>query len=413
MKRAAGVVALGVLACGCARQAPAPPLPPLVLRAVRQEIEQIAASGPAAPDAARRAELLDLAQIVCGSTPADARLRTRAERTLAESPDAPFGVEALLQDADAAVRAAAVWQLAERKALGAVPALVLRLKYEKDPRVRLWLGLALAHLGNGAGLADIGAAFGSADLADEAGQGAVALLQAAGQKVPDAPSWAQLREQLAALEVAWRTTASPLVTVAATPGQQAQLAARLARHLLDTDGFQLRNVDDARFVLARVGTAAAPLLHLALAATETYLRQHALEVVQALGAPARPFATQVLALLADPATAATAILALGALGLEPTLPHLLARLDAADADQRCAAAAALGAFAQPEVVRALRARIRASVQDIDLAVQAAGSLARIERGGEGLAFLEERRAKADYHAPTLAELIDRATAARR
>jgi HEAT repeat protein len=388
-----------------------PPLPPLALAPAQAACEAVVAAAPARPAAPRLAELGELVDAAFAPGLADERTAGRARRALLEAQDAPFALEAALLHADPTVRGQAAWAVATTRAFGALPALVLRLKYETDARARLWVGAALGQLGNGAGLGALRDALAAAATADEAGDATLELLRERGRAIAAAPSWDDLRAALAQLEQDWRRTGAPLHGLERTPRQAAALRAAIAERLLATEGFQLRQVDDARFVLARLGTEPLDLLATALGAQELYLRNHALEVIAALGAPARALAPRVLPLLGDRTSAPFALAALGALGATEALPHVLARLRDEDPEVRAAAAEALGGLPGAGVTGALRARLRLAGELLDVKVRAAASLARLEGGGEGLAFLQARQRAGDYHAPTLAEQLAKAAAA--
>jgi HEAT repeat protein len=189
--------------------------------------------------------------------------------------------------------------------------------------------------------------------------------------------------------------------------------ARLAIHLATTEGTLLRPVDDARFVITRAGTLALPLLTQALTASEPYLRTMSLQVLTELGPCARSTGAAVLPLLGDPLTASYAMRALGEMGAAEAVPHLRARLGVVDLELRAEAAQALGLLrdeaSRPELARLLGDPNAAA----DLRVSAAFGLCCLGPDTAAEAYLAEREAKADYHAPTLARLRERLAALRR
>jgi HEAT repeat protein len=403
---ALAVAALAALA-GCSRSASPSPLPPLALAPARPALEALIAKAPAPPTSARLAELRELVGVGYSSTAGDERLAARARASLADSKDAPWGFEAALAHEDPAVRSQAAFQLATARSHASLPPLVLRLKYETDSSARIWVAAALGQLGNGAGLDVLRDAFRVAEIADEAGRAAIDLLVAAGRKPDESPTWDGLARALAEQAREWRRSGRPIVPAEPDAAAAALLLARISRHLVATDEFQLRDVDDARFLLARLGVLPLPQLRLALGASEPYLRNHALEIAAALGEPARELSTSVLALLGDKLSEPFAIQALGAIQAPDALPHLVVRLGAEDQELRAAAAAALGDLGEPAACEPLRALMRSTGETLDVRVRAAASLGCLERGGDGLAFLLERRKNRDYHEPTVAELIER------
>ena len=175
---------------------------------------------------------------------------------------------------------------------------------------------------------------------------------------------------------------------------------------MDLEGFQLRPVDDARFVLMRLGRRAFPPLRSALGASETYLRNHALEVVTRIGPAAHELAPIIRPLLGDTISRSYACRALAAIGDQEAVPWLLAFLDDTQLEIRCAAAAALGPLRVLEAKPRLEALARDTRTPMDLRVAAASSLAVFELERPWFHWLVELRKKGGYHAPSLDEILD-------
>lgn len=186
--------------------------------------------------------------------------------------------------------------------------------------------------------------------------------------------------------------------------------AGVAQRLLALTEFQLRPVDDTRFILARTGRAGLPLLRLAASAAEPHLRTHALEVLRELGPAAASAVDDVLPLLHDPLTRADAVRTLGALRAVAAAPFLRPWLTHRDLELRTAVAAALGPIGDHGAEPLLRARMQDAAESMDVRVAAAFSLAILERDRPGARFLRARLEADDYHAPTVRELLDRAEA---
>ncbi|MEO0661650.1 MAG: HEAT repeat domain-containing protein, partial [Planctomycetota bacterium] len=93
--------------------------------------------------------------------------------------------------------------------------------------------------------------------------------------------------------------------------------------------FQLRGVDDARFVLARLGPWAAAELALALEDDDVYVRLHSAQVLQRMAERAEPAVASLIAALYDrnDGVAGTAAEALSVVAPERAQGELLARLD--------------------------------------------------------------------------------------
>lgn len=404
-----GVLAVGLLALGACKPAagsasnsPARPAPKLV--SVVAELSALAAHAPAEPSAATKNELAELVDLAFHAS--DARLAARSERALLGHDQRMHGLERGVLHEDAVVRARCAYELGRLGSKAAVPHLVFCLKYEKDARARVWIAAALAALGNGAGLGVLAESLQTEGLADEAARSALELATRTKRDLGESPTWDAIRTFLREIEAGWLATGKDICEVPAVEGAETHLTARLARHMLATDGFQLRPVDEARFVMARVGVAALPLLKLALGAQEVYLRNHALEVLTVLGRPGAPLVKETLALLGDRLSARFALAALGSLGAPDAAPDLLRETRSEDPELRCAAAAALGELGHAAAKARLEELVRDANELMDVRVRAALGLALLG-GAEGKAFLEERKAKADYHEPTIAALLDR------
>jgi HEAT repeat protein len=358
--------------------------------------------------------LVLLAMVACSHADADMAntlpplaLRPMLEelRALA-SRDATPRIELDLRHADAAIRRDAATQLADLGHASGIPGLLLALKDEKDTGVRLHFAQALARLGNLSALPDLIAGMVDDRFARAAGLFSMRILQDHYRSPGDRPSYQFLRRELTTLHRLWlRRGRAPRAT-----GSELDAAteSRLARHLVDLEGFQLRQVDEARFVLSRLGAAGIPLLQSVLHAKETYLRQHAMEVLELIGAPGRAAARLVLAQLGDPMFRSQAARTLGALGDQDVVPHLLILLADPDLDTRCAAAGAFGPLRDQRATGALRKILANETEPMDLRVYAASSLAILDPRGNGLRFLLDRLDAEDYHRPTVEELIERA-----
>jgi hypothetical protein len=265
------------------------------------------------------------------------------------------------------------------------------------PGVLAWLAEALHCLGNRAGLPYLLALLPRPDTADVAAQRAAEICRRAGIELDGTTTW---NDALAGLVAEWRSTG------AAPPADQLTQA-RIAAHLVAFENFQLREVDEARFVLARLGSTAMPLLREALPASEPYLRTHVLEILRELGPAARDAAQDVLPLCRDELTRADALRVLGRIGATEVAPHVLACLTAGELEVRAAAAEALGGLRAEGVIPALAAVFDDVSESLDVRVRAAASLAVLVPYCTARTWLEELLARGDYHRPTLQELLER------
>jgi HEAT repeat protein len=316
----------------------------------------------------------------------------------------PLPFEAELRDEDPETRKAAASELVEGRH-PAVPSFLLALKYEKSRAVRIHLADSLAQLDNLAALPELIEGMRIDEHAQSAGLISMRILARNFRAPGEAPSYRFLCDELAMLHRSWLRRGHPPRSVGVTVDERTK--AQLARHFVNLEGFQLRPVDDARFVLSRFGVGVVPLLQMALQAKETHLRQHAMEVLCGLGHAGRSARPQVQALLRDPLSCAQAARTLGELGDQIAVPHLLKLRDDEDLEIRCAAAGALGPLGDQRGSEPLRRLLESTDEPLDLQVWASFSLALLDPGGRGLAFLLERLESDDYHRPTVEELIER------
>ncbi len=407
-RTAALLLAVATLAaCGRERAAAAarPALPGLRLAPMLPRLHELAAPD-AAPDAAMMRELRELADVALGIVPTDERTLARAERALLDHPRAKAALTPALQHADPAIRRRAAWLCGRSGHALLSFSLLLALKDEGDAETALWIAHALHRCGNDAGLPWLDAAMGRADTAERAGDLALDVVRGLGDDPGPSPTWEDLQDALRRRTAAWIATGSgshpPAVAADA-----AAVAAIVARHLAATAGSALRPVDEARFVMVHSGTAALPLLRPTLAASESYLRAMALQVLAELGPMAHALADAVLPLLDDPMTETYAMRALGELDATDTAPHLRARLEHGDTEVRAAAANALGLLRDAASGPRFDALLADTREPLDVRVQAAFGRLRLGPDAVATAFLTERDRRGDYHAPTLQHLRER------
>lgn len=386
-----------------------PKLPPLELSPKLPELQRAAAAVPAPPADAEQRQLRDLVETAFVPGLADERLAASARENLLESPHARWALEQALEHAEPSVRNFAAFELGKLGQWAALPVLVKRLKYELEPEPLAWVADALDMLGNRAGFDKLIELIQGGTHAEIAGQRAIAILQRAHVLDPsESPSWDRLLEELRQLLRRWRSDGAPQTQTEPLPQDLAELDARIAERLVLLEGFQLRPVDDSRFILARLGRLAVPHLVTALHASEPFLRNHALEVLLQLGPVARNLARNpTLALLQDPLARANAVAALGAMQISDAFPFVAPLLASPDPELRVATAAALGPLGNEAAIPLLEQKMLAADESMDVRVRAAFSLAVFELDRPGLAFLRERRRIGDYHQPTIDELLIR------
>ena len=384
------------------------PLPPLQLRPMIAELKALAA-GFAPPDAAAQRELRDLGDVALQLVEADPRTSTRAERALLEHPGAWWVLEPALAHERVEVRRRAAWLCGRSRQTVLQLPLLLRLKYELDPEAVVWVADALQQLGNDHGLTWLDAAIGGEATAQQAGTAAIAALRARGVTLAEQPTWDELRRELQAAAARWREHGRSALPDVPAPAAD-QLEPRIATHLVTTEGTLLRPIDDAKFVLVRIGRLPVPLLARTLAADEPYLRTAALELLGRIGPAARDAAPAVLPLLGDPLTALYAVRTLGELGDPSAAAPLRPLLASVDTELRMAAAEALGLLRDEPSRARLRERLADGNESMDVRVSAAFGLRCFGDDADAEAFLAEREARKDYHESRLRLLRDRLAA---
>lgn len=412
MKAPLSIVATSTLLVACAQDAPkptwsGPPLPPLHLHDVLGEFEALA-KAPAPPPEATQREVRDLADIALRLVEADARLFSRAESALLAHPHAPLALEPALKHKEPGVRARAAWLCARTgQAILQLP-LLLALKDEKDPETVVWLAGALLELGNDTGAAWLGAAIDDARTAERAGALAIEALRARKVELPDAPTWDQLRTELARLTSAWRATGEPSLPNAPEPDPR-ELERRLAAHLITPAGWQLRPVDEARFVLRNLGRRGVPMMARMVVDQRHHLRTMPLKEFANLRQSAHGAADTVLPLLGDVASCADAIRTLGEIGAAQHAPFLRPFLLDPDSELRAAAVKALGVLRDEPSRATFQKLLRDAQETRDVRVGAAFALRCFGDDAEAEAYLADRAQKGDYHASVLAALRERLT----
>ncbi len=292
------------------------------------------------------------------------------------------GLEALCAAAESApepwLRAQCAYRLGGAGQDRFLPRLLLRLKYEKDYETAFWLADACSRFGHLAGLEAMFVVWNGTS--DEALRARVArrTSELARERGAEDPG-----DLLARWKAGTIAPGAPRFE----PSTELRLAAwRLIRDLGEWD---LRTVDDARYVLSHFEGWIVPLLAEGLHESSAYVRIHAAQCLERMGPRARPAQAALIAALAEPRTAPAAAAALGALGDPSAAGALEGRLlESADPELRVATSIALGALASPSSLPSLR-RAFHPAQPFDLRQAAAAAILRIEEAPDALAFLLE------------------------
>ncbi|MCY2961480.1 MAG: HEAT repeat domain-containing protein [Planctomycetota bacterium] len=276
------------------------------------------------------------------------------------------------------LRAQCAWQIRMAGRDEAVPRLVLRLKYEADSATVIWIADALASFGNLSGLEGLRV------LRDTAADGAVRA--AAAERLAALAGERGFADGDALYGAWWR--GEPLAGPAAR-----EPSPELLREAWDRIGrlaeWDLRRVDDARFVLVRLDAWVVPMLTAALRDADVYTRVHAAQCLERRGPRARAAVPELVAGLAEPRLApgaAAALAAIGERGAAAPLEELLRTTH--DVELRIAAARALGAIGGASTLDLLRGAWKPD-QPIDLRQAAAGSLVALGEGDAVAPFLLE------------------------
>lgn len=262
-----------------------------------------------------------------------------------------------------------------------LPRLLLRLKYEKDLEVAFWIADAvsrLRHLAGVEGMLVVWSSTPDENVRATAGQRLYELAQEYGQT--DAGE----------LVRRWRAGELSGPTLEPSP----RLVLEAWRWIGRLGEWNLRTVDDARFVLSRSEAWVVPLLAEALHESDVHVRVHVAQCLERLGKRARTGApgdrlasNELVAALAEPRTAPAAAAALGALG-DPIAATALERCleRSPDPELRVAAARALAALEQTSSAAVLR-RAFTDAAEVDLRQAAAQALIAIQDEPDALAFV--------------------------
>ncbi len=335
--------------------------PPPVPEDIDERCAGLLATVASARDGLREIALEELAGLGDAVVPALSRelasrqapraIREAAAQALARV-DTPAAAEALLAalESSRGAEPPEPWLYARcALALGAtsqdqvVPRLVLCLKYESDHETAVAIADSLSRRGNLAGLEAL-------FVVAREGQGAE--LRARASEVLD-----RLRQDLGCaewseIERAWREGDGSRLP---PPPRSPRYQLAVWRWIAELGAWQLRGVDDARFVLARLGGDDSRALSEALSDESLYVRVHAAQCLERMGPRGRAAGPALVLALEDPALAPQAAAALGALRFAPAEAVLRTRLSGASPlDLRVAAARALGRIEPAELEGVLR-----------------------------------------------------------
>jgi hypothetical protein len=307
------------------------------------------------------------------------RQRSQAQRTAAASAlgrigldGSPAAAEALLAQLETSRTALrderepwlytqCAWHLGKVAQWWVVPRLLLCLKYETDHETVVWIAASLADYGLLAGLDALFVIL--RDGQETPRQLAQDLLQRWAEQT-GSTDWNDLAR-------AWNEGDPWKGPVPAT---DARYEREVWRNIAALAEWQLRGVDDARYILAHLRAEDAGKLAAALSDENVYVRQHCAQCLERMGPRGRAAGPALIERLDDPQVGAQAAAALGALRFADAAAALRARVQPGRSlDLRVAAVRALGQIAPPDLDATLRPLL-AEDQIADLRCAAAAAL---------------------------------------
>lgn len=304
------------------------------------------------PQAQRTAAAAALGSIgAAGSTAAAEALLTalEASRTALASERVPW------------LYAQCAWQLGKVDQWWVVPRLLLCLKYETDRETVVWMADSLGSYGILSGLDALFVIV--RDGPEAPRQLATELLQRwVGQT--GSADWNELAR-------AWHEGEPWKGPV---PAVDARYEREIWRWIAAFAEWQLRGVDDARYVLSHLRAEEAEKLAAALSDENLYVRQHSAQCLERMGPRGRAAGPALIERLDDPQVGPQAAAALGALRYAPAADALGERTRASRAlELRIAAVRALGLIGTADLEATLRPLLDAG-ELADLRAAAAAAL---------------------------------------
>jgi len=304
--------------------------------------------------------------------------------------DAPEAAEALLVrleegrkrvDPSPWLRAHCAWRLGDTTQDWIVPRLLLDLRYELDNETAIYLARTTARFGNFSGL-DALYVVAQQDKREEVRSRANATLAEIARDAGfDDP---------AALYNAWFQGGEGELPEPMFSKAHAREVWTILQHFAE---WNLRTVDDGRFVLSRESSKITPLLVEALDDESRYIRVHAAQCLERMTARARAAGPRLLELIDDPEMGDQVMIALGSIHYAPAEAALIERVKPTHLlEVRMAATRALKAMASPASIPALRELLDPK-EPIDLRVEAQCALvacAPLDVDASALGFLHEQ-----------------------
>jgi HEAT repeat protein len=267
------------------------------------------------------------------------------------------------------IRSHAAWRLSELDPAVdvVIPGLLLRLRSESDHEAAVYVAVALASRGNFAGLEMLSRI--AATDADENVRSRAAAQLATVVEHAGATDAATLIDQ-------WHGRTPGLEV--REPSTRLRLAAWTWIQTLSGDTFQLRPVDDGRFLLMRLGPWIVEPLAASLKDVDPYVRLHSAQCLERMGVVARPAVPALIDALDDPRVAPQAAMSLGAIGGPDVRAALLGAVESGGHELRVASARGLGVLGDPLALPAFGAALIDESNPLDLRQAVAESILRID-----------------------------------
>lgn len=276
------------------------------------------------------------------------------------------------------IRAQAAFQLTKLHEDSILPRLLLRLKYETDSDTVIWTAAALASRANYAGLDGL-RVLASTGPTEEVRQSATDMLaqMAKDAGYPDGN----------ALYLSWYGVTSEANIPRREPSPRLQL--ELWRRIETLAVYDLRQVDDSRFILVRMPSWSVDALIESLHEEDPHVRVHVAQCLARMTRRAHDACDALVKALDEPHMASTAAHALGEIGCASAFDALVARtLPKNDPEMRNAATAALGRLGSEQAVAPLTALMNAK-EPLDLRQTAAEALLALGHADLALALLSD------------------------
>jgi len=307
----------------------------------------------------------------------------------------PAAVDALLVEAsdnpEPSMRALAAWKLGMMGDDACVPQLIKRLKYESAPEVEPWLARTLADFDNFAGVEALSVLASWQGPGSEAAVHLNQIAQDAGFVEPDPAVEGDTLVYPYKLLEAWHA-GDPESRLPLTAPRSDRFKLIVWRWIAGFADFQLRGVDDGRYIVADLRPEMAAQVAEALHDDNRYIRTHVAQALGRMGARGRDAAPELAAAIGDPTLSITAVESLAAVcapapgapapELEFSPVELITTCTEAGRDSglRLAAVRSLGILRDKSAIEALDALVQDPAQFAELRQAAAESLAALGEG---------------------------------